>query len=138
MGFLERRGDLPENFGDALKAERAAAPDLFLEGMTFEPLHRDVGDAVRSPPGVDDVDYVFVPEPPDDPGLALEKLEESRVADSHIGQKYLYGDLTPGAHVDGGVDGPHPAHTDERFEAILVHQGPAHEIVWVLKRQRSP
>ena len=44
---------------------------------------------------------VFVPEPPYDPGLALEKLEESRVADGQVGQKHLHGDLTPGAQVDG-------------------------------------
>src|SRR4030095_13792493 len=106
--------------------------------MTFEPLHRDVGDAIRSPTCVDDVDYVFVPEPPDDPGLALEKLDQPRVADGQIGQKNLHCDLTPGAQVNGGVDGPHPAHSDERVEAILVHQGPAHEIVRVLKRQLSP
>src|SRR5215510_6948043 len=137
MGFLERRGDLPENFGDALKAERAATLDLFLEGAPLEPLHRDVGDAVRCPPGVDDIDNVFVPESPDDPCLALEKLEESRVADGQIGQKHLDGDLTPGAQVDGGVNGPHPAHPDESVEAILVHQGAAYEIVRVLKRQRD-
>src|SRR5262245_22023563 len=106
--------------------------------MTFEPLHRDVGDAVRSPTCVDDVDDVFVPKPPDYPGLALEKLDEPRVANRQIGQKHLHGDLTPGAQVNGGVDGAHPAYPDERVEAILVHQGPAHEIVRVLKRQRSP
>src|SRR5262249_15944856 len=137
VGFLERRGDLPEYFGDALKVEQAVTLDLFVECVPFEPLHRDVGDAVRSPPGVHDVDDVFVPESSDDPGFALEKIEESRVADGQIGQKYLYGDLTPGAQVNGGVNGPHPAHPDERVEAILVHQGAAHEIVRVLKRQRS-
>jgi hypothetical protein len=63
-----------------------------------------------------------VPEPPYDSGFALEKIEESRITDRQIGQKYFYGDLTPGAQVSGAVNGPHPADADERVETILVHQ----------------
>jgi hypothetical protein len=137
MGFLQRRDDLPEDFRNTLKAKRAALLDLFFEGVPFEPLHCDVGDAIRSLPGIDDVDNVFVLEPPYDPGFAIEKFEESGVANDQIWQKYLDGDLTPGAQVNGAVNSPHPAYPDERVEAILIHQRAAEEIVRVLKRQRS-
>jgi hypothetical protein len=76
-------------------------------------------------------------EPPDDPRFALEEFDQSRRADGQIGQKYLDRDLTPGIQVNGAVNSPHPAHPDERIEAILVHQRAANEIVRVLQRQRG-
>jgi hypothetical protein len=135
MGFLQRRGDLTEYFGNSLKAERAALLDLFFEGVPFEPLHCDIGESIRGLPGIDDVDNVFVLKPPYDPGFAIEKFEESGVANNQIGQKYLDSYLTPGAQVNGAVNSSHPAYPDQRIEAILIHQRSPDEIVRVLKRQ---
>ena len=115
-----------------MKAERAVSLEFFLERITFEPFHRDVGDAFSGPSGVNDIDDVLMLEPPDNPGFALEKLDQLRRADGQIGQKYLDSYLTPGIQVNGAVNSPHPAHSDERIEAILVHKRAANEVVRVL------
>jgi hypothetical protein len=63
-----------------------------------------------------------MPEPPHDFCFAPEKIEESRITNGQIGQKYLDRDLTLGAQVKCGVNGSHPTHPDEGVETILVHQ----------------
>jgi len=137
VGFLQRGCDLPEYFGNALKTERSLPLNFFLQRVAFEPFHRDVGEAIRRPAGVNDVNDIFVLEPPDDLGFALEKFDESRVSNGQIGQKYLYGDLTFGIQVKGAINGAHPAHSNKRVEAILLRERAAHEIVRVLQRQRG-
>jgi hypothetical protein len=137
VGFLQRGGDLPEYFRNALKTERSLPLNFFFQRVAFEPLHRDVGEAIRRPTGVNDVNDIFMLEPPDDLGFALEKFDESRVPNGQVRQKYLYGDLTFGIQVKGAINGSHPAHSNKRVEAILLSKRAAHEIVRVLQRQRG-
>src|SRR5262249_48438789 len=136
MSGFQRGAYLPKDSGGALHGERGRRGKLFIESVTVEPFHDDVGDPVRGASGVFDVGDVLVIKMADNLRLPFKQVDHPVVADRHIRLQNFESHRTVYPEVIGVVHGAHAADADERFDPIFVGENSADEMIRV--RQRKP
>ena len=114
-GFLALDGDLPE-----IGQDEGALIDHFVEGLSGEELHDDVG-AVFVHPGVIDGDDVGVLDGGEGGGFLQEVLGGLfLVFEAAFGEDAFDGDIAVKAFVPGFVDGADAALADFFFNLVAV------------------
>ena len=114
----EPRRHLHRDVDDARQRERARAEQLLLELDALEEVHREVEQAVRLLPVVDDAHHVGMIELAHHEGLGVEARAELQVAAELLVQ-HLHCDGRAELLVTRAIHGAHPADADEALDQQL-------------------